>query len=423
MKLSTSILLAGVFLMLAPNTYAQTRTIRLMQYNLLNYGNSANPTSYKDPRLTGILQYVQPDIFGANEIRNDSTLCDHILTDILGQGWKRGYYSNTNNETQTNMLFWNSGLFGYRGQDIVCSNLRDIVAYRLYYKDTVTTAHDTTNLTVIVAHLKASGGSSDEADRAAETQEVVNYLNNINQPGNYIFMGDLNLYSSTEQAYQNLIANTNANGHMNDPINRPGDWHDNSNFADIHTQSPRTTTTGDGGVTGGLDDRFDIMLVSDPVMNDARGAQYVTGSYTVIGQDGQHFNMALTDLPTNTAAPANIIQALYEMSDHLPIRADFLFHPVVPANAIADPLFLANHISVINPFSDQIMIRLRGMPSSGTLHCTLYNISGQKILEQQVTADRSPIILTPVQDLPEGMYMLQVTDDIHLPVYCKLVRL
>src|SRR5690606_19006745 len=43
-------------------------TIRAMSYNLLNYGASNNTISYKNPRLKAILDHVQPDILGVNEL-------------------------------------------------------------------------------------------------------------------------------------------------------------------------------------------------------------------------------------------------------------------------------------------------------------------------------------------------------------------
>ncbi len=144
----------------------------------------------------------------------------------------------------------------------------------------------------MICHLKAGSGSNEEAERAAETETVADYFSGLG-PGNYVLAGDLNVYSSAEAGYQNLIVNPGLSGRLYDPINRPGAWNSNSSFAHIHTQSPRTIDVGDGGVEGGLDDRFDQILVSGPVMTDGAGVKYLPGSYAVVGQDGMHFNAAL----------------------------------------------------------------------------------------------------------------------------------
>jgi hypothetical protein len=53
-------------------------------------------------------------------------------------------------------------------------------------------------------------------------------------------MGDYNIDASVETSYQNLVAvGGGGSGRMFDPLNQPGTWHDNGNFAAIHTQSTR----------------------------------------------------------------------------------------------------------------------------------------------------------------------------------------
>ena len=50
---------------------------------------------------------------------------------------------------------------------------------------------------------------------------------------------------------------------MADPINTPGSWNNNEDFRGVHTQSTRTSSSGfGGGAGGGLDDRFDFIMVS-----------------------------------------------------------------------------------------------------------------------------------------------------------------
>lgn len=403
---------------------AQTDTVRVCQYNLLNYGNSANPVTFKNPRLRTIVNYVHPDIFGANEVRNDSNLRRILADSVLGPDWGYGAYINTNNEIQTNMLFWKKSRFALKSQVSICHNLRDIIAYRLYYKDTAAIpSTDTVFFTVIVAHLKASNTSQDAADRALETQDVVAYLN-ASGKGNYLFMGDLNLYTSAEVAYQNLVGNPNLNGRLYDPISRPGSWSGNTSFTDIHTQATRTTTLGDGGVTGGLDDRFDHIMVSGDVMNDASGMKYLDASYHTPGQDGLHLNKALIEAPVNTSAPSNVIQALYEMSDHLPVHASFVMNkryrhvgiPVVAGRAGAADVFAAN------PFSNEIRIFYPVNMQDQPLNISLHALTGAVLFQTRISTSGGYTILQPDVSLPAGMYLLKVRDASGQSRVLKLVK-
>ncbi|XZF15264.1 T9SS type A sorting domain-containing protein [Chitinophagaceae bacterium MMS25-I14] len=397
----------AAFLLLFTGLYAQQDTIRIMQYNLLNYGNSANPVAFKNPRLSTIVQFIHPDIFGANEIRNDSTLPGKLRDSVLGSNWDHAAYINTNNETQINMLFWNKARFGFRGQVSICQNLRDIIAYQLYYKDTFSQTHDTIAFTVIVAHLKASNTSPDAADRAAETALVRDYLDSLHHGGNYIFMGDLNLYKSSELAYQNLVSNPDMSARLYDPISRPGNWNGGAAFTDIHTQATRTAALSDGGVTGGLDDRFDHIMVSQYIMEDSAGMQYLAGSYHTAGQDGQHLNKALTDLPTNTAAPANVIQALYEMSDHLPVYASFAMKPFSRHTSVENIAVRALQIGVQNPVSHSLHLFVPAALNAREVYLQLYNTVGQRVMAQSVALSGAEMML-PLTDMPPGMYILQL---------------
>lgn len=386
---------------------AQKDTICIVQYNLLNYGDASRTTAYKNTRLSTILNAAKPDILGVNELRKDSTNAQKILDSVLGADWTRGKYINTRNEIQYNCLFWNKKKFGLRRQFSISSNLRDIIAYELYYLQTPSAVSDTVSFTVIVAHLKASNTPSDASARAAETQTVKNYLNNLGRGGNYIFMGDMNVYTSSEDCYQNLVANTNPNGRLYDPVNRPGNWSANGTFADVHTQSTRTSQLSDDGATGGLDDRFDQILVSGYIMGDSAGMKYLPGSYKAFGQDGQHYNKSIVAAPANSAVPQSVAQALYEMSDHLPITARFVISSYQRPNAVAHVLTQPEAIKVINPFYDKLILSLpepwKGQPFSYTLVGTdgrvINSGSGYSGYQEEII---------PVHTIAPGIYFLQL---------------
>ena len=96
------------------------------------------------------------------------------------------------------------------------------------------------------------------------------FENNLDLNTKFIVSGDFNIYSNnsiSEPAFDMLTTEGgNSQGQLFDPINRIGNWHNNSSFADVHTQSPRTTQFG-GGANGGMDDRFDWLFISGTMIS------------------------------------------------------------------------------------------------------------------------------------------------------------
>lgn len=127
---------------------------------------------------------------------------------------------------------------------------------------------------------------------------------------------------SQEAGFQNLLNYSTTSLRFYDPESQPGNWNNNYTFRNLHSQSTRDGATNNGCFSGGgLDDRFDHVLFSDDVVNGSAKMTYVSGSLTPVGNDGLHFNAAI-NAPTNNAVPANVLTALYEMSDHLPVYVD-----------------------------------------------------------------------------------------------------
>ncbi len=304
-------------------------TLTIMTYNLLQYGGTGHSSlapSVKNPNLKTIINQILPDIFGANEISNNSVYCDNILFNVLNQDgrdyYKRATYSNVTNSNLVNMLFYNSNKVELSNQYFINGGTRDMMLYKLYYKaPNQNPIVDTTFIYVCLIHLKAGNTSADIASRNTETQAVMNYLNNMNLPSNtnLIIMGDMNLYTSSEVAYQNMVNHSNSTIRFYDPVNRPGGWSNDVNFKDLHTQSTRVVSEADGGSGGGLDDRFDHILMNQNVILGNHKVKYVTNSYKAFGNDGNRFNGAINN--SNTIISPAVANALYSMSDHLPVVA------------------------------------------------------------------------------------------------------
>jgi hypothetical protein len=142
-------------------------------------------------------------------------------------------------------------------------------------------------------------------------------------PGsNFLVLGDFNIYDSDELAFQKLLDQSQP-GYVIDALNLVGEWHNNFSFRHFHTQSTRVRDLGDGGSTGGLDDRFDMILMSQEIINSG-GITFSPGSYSEYGNDGNHFNDSIND-PPNAVVNQQIADALYYASDHLPVMATLSF--------------------------------------------------------------------------------------------------
>ena len=298
-------------------------TIRMMHYNMLMFPDA---NMLKGHNMKPISRFVKPDIITCNEM-----IGTQAIDTMLAQGLDTSIYSSAPyiwDVSIGNGLFYNKHKIGYLKYNYISTSPRRTSIYYLYYKDQDFSAFpDTVFLTLYVVHLKSSQGSANEIQRATQTAAIRTYL--LNRPAvfNTFLNGDFNTYSSSEVCYQNLLAE--GVGQFFDPINRPGSWSNNSTFKDIHTQSPRTTSFDDG-VTGGLDDRFDFILSTEDVINGTHGLRILPETYKAFGNDGNHFNLSIISSPINTSAPDSVIQALHQLSDHLPVVVDV---EVDPANA------------------------------------------------------------------------------------------
>jgi len=286
-------------------------TLRVATYNLLNYPGSNS--AVRNPEFRKILAALNPDVLIVQEMQSSAGV-SQFLNQVLNFSTP-GLYSNAafqDGPDTDNALYYKSSRVTFLSQVVVSTALRDINGYVL--RPAGVTA-DSLDFRIYSTHLKASQGF--EAEREVEASLLRDHLNALG-PGHYIIGGDMNLYTSTEGAYQQFIGSQADNdGRTYDVLGRPGDWHNTSSFADIHTQSPRLTDIGDGGATGGLDDRFDFLLPTY-AFQTFPSWQYVPGSYAELGNDGAHFGQSVNN-GTNFAVPDSIADALHTCSDHLPV--------------------------------------------------------------------------------------------------------
>ncbi|MCJ7586737.1 MAG: fibronectin type III domain-containing protein [Candidatus Aminicenantes bacterium] len=309
-----ALFLVFVFLLLS----LPSEAVKLVTWNLLNFPGSTGVAREDDFRL--VINKIAPDILATQEMIGLAGV-NQFLTKVMNFSVPEKYAAAPffDGPDTNNALFYRKSTITYLGKTQIQTDLRDITEYRLKVKAGPGVG---TIFRVYSMHLKSGDSSTERNQRAEEAKKLRNRLNSLPTSTLALACGDLNLYKSSEIAYQ-YLTNHDApySARLNDPVQKPGDWHDGSQFALLHTQSASTTQKG-GRASGGLDDRFDFILISDPMLTSTQ-LGYVKGSYTAYGNDGKHFNKAVND-GTNYAVGKAQADALWESSDHLPVIVQLL---------------------------------------------------------------------------------------------------
>ena len=369
-------------------------TVRVMYYNLLNF---PDVTPSRCDTLRKILQHAKPDIFVVNELQSlyGANLILNQSLNVFGTT----HYQKANfiNGSDTdNMFYYNTNLFGFISQQQLATPLRDISEYVVYYKPSAGNG-DTIFLRFYSMHLKASTGQANEQQRQQEVAVLKNYLQQNNLNKNIIAGGDLNLYASTEPAYITLTAGGTP---LYDPLNSPGAWSGDAQFASLHTQSVRINSYL-GGAGGGMDDRFDHILVSGDVLTGLNKVKYVQNTYWAYGQDGNRFNAELI-IPQNNSLPDSVLKAMYNMSDHLPVFMKIYIDPLMSQVQKNNP-HQHNIILYPNPTNQKVLIQSLSKILPKEIYIT--NLVGSKVFPL-IEIDENERIKLDFSQLPSGIYYL-----------------
>lgn len=351
----------------------------MMYYTTSSPGNCNTSGSYldeKDKNLRTIIDYVLPDVFCVNEIGSNVTYINRVLNNVMNTNG-RHYYANcplTNYSggAIANMLYYDSRKLAFHSYFYVTTSVRDINAYKMYYNSNSLAQGDTAFITFIIAHLKA--GSSDANKNTRKTQ-VEQLTAKLEQMGidNYVFSGDFNLYSANESAYQHLLFNNNTAYRFFDPIDQYGNWHNELQFANIHTQSTHTYSENGCFATGGMDDRFDFILVSPSLFYGAKKVQILQETYHALGQDGLIFNKNLLSSINNTL-PKELIEAMYYFSDHLPVICNF---EIKTSTKIVENV-QSFYVNVENPVKNELNLNIFA-ENDQMFHFEIFTIEGKPI--------------------------------------------
>lgn len=381
----------------------------LYQSSLGNCNFSYNDPNDKEANLSKIVKHIDPDLILFQEIGSQANNIIDLRDDALNTEGVTKYKFTTfeSNSSLANHAFYNENKLGYVGHEAIDRGVNNqnivrlIDVYTFYYLDPeLANGADTTYLTTFVAHFKASQGSSNEAERAVAAEAIMNYVSNHTLT-NYILAGDLNVYTSNEPAYQELTNSGNTALNFIDPTGIDGDWNNNDagQMELVHTQSTHSSShpcfSG-----GGLDDRFDFILINQSLENNTDFLEYEPFSYKVVGNDGNRFNGNIVN-PNNASVPQDVAQAMYDLSDHLPVVVTLNAYPRSPSTVFAKQQLFS--VKILNPVTNG-ELRIQNN-NDRSLEAELFDVSGKRIRSFVIPTGRNTIKLETYYQ--PGIYFLR----------------
>jgi len=344
-----------------PNTVSKSDTIKVMAYNVLNYGDLCQgPTSLLDGYLKTIIQYANPDLLSCEKMiafpispTDPANLAVEITNNVLNADFPNKYAyatpSNTSGDSKMSVLFYNKQKFTFVSMQTIVSYISDFNLYKLYYNDpNLTITHDTTYLYVLVNHTQS--GSSSTARDQQETQEMQALRSKFAYLPNLINMGDFNLRSSYEAGYQAITTSADSTTKMSDPpfypdkvFAYPANWdNDPVDYSSYLTTSTRklTNVPNTCGTSGGASSWYDHIFISPWLVKGTNYISYIPKSYQTIGNDGKRVDEDINSpIPVvNTSAPSAVIDALFQFSNKYPVTIKLLIKTNRSGHSVADPI-------------------------------------------------------------------------------------
>lgn len=319
-------LLLFFFLGLSVFSFSQ-ETLNAMFYNLFKFPNSL--PNNREIILRDILDEYPPDLLMVCELVTESAANLILNTSFQNQADPFGRadfipdLTKPSDPVQT-MVFYNKRKLTLLDQQNLLTVYRDINQYSFQLN---VVESEPIYLEVFVAHLKSSTGTANQQIRLQMVQVVTAALEALTKPNTFVlFSGDFNFYKSSEPGYQEILSPTNAI-RLLDPLNAPGNWQNNPDFSYLHTQSTRVSNAGFGGGTnagagGGLDDRFDFIMMSENFQTSSIFS-YVNETYKAVGNNGNCLDKDVKDPTCIGEFSPTLRNDLYYMSDHLPVFMQF----------------------------------------------------------------------------------------------------
>jgi len=399
-------LIIVLFISLSFTAFSQ-ENVKIMTYNLLNYPDI--DSALRNPNFRKVIRNSNPDILVVQEMTSLAGM-NGFLSNVMnayGNVYSMGMFIDGTDTD--NGIFFRTSKFYFISNTRIRTSIRDINEFKVVHVN-----YPADTLRIFSVHLKSSSGVVNENQRAAEVDSLRKFTSTIPANSFYMVVGDFNIYGDYEPAYIKLKQITNGNGHFTDAITMSGVWNQ-FQYRQYHTQSPRTRGFG-GGSTGGMDDRFDMILMSPGIFNAGRIA-YVPGTMIPYGNDGNHFNDSINRRP-NTAVPDSVADAIHYASDHIPVIATFTFGNVIgiSGNNQSIPEKFKLEQNYPNPFNPATKINFiiplsRGVSAEGgrdvLTKLIVYDMLGSEIstlVNAQLQPGRYEAVWN-AGNLPSGVYL------------------
>ncbi|MEY2924045.1 MAG: hypothetical protein RLZZ337_585, partial [Bacteroidota bacterium] len=136
-----------------------------------------------------------------------------------------------------------------------------------------------------------------------------------------------------------------------------------------------------------------------------------------VGNDALHFNKDIISSPANNSVPSNVLNALYNMSDHLPVTLNLGITRSTASNAEID---VQQRILVSNPVESVLHWKAeRGF--SGVV--TLSDLQGKEMYSIDQNESVSNWQMIPMTNLISGTYILSFRSEDGQVVRKKVVKL
>jgi len=395
---------AGILLFVFIGITICQDTVKITTWNILEYTGS--DTTVRNPYFRTALNGINPDILVIQEVYTHQVV-NNFLTGVLNSSGIGTFAAGTfiSGPGSDNGVYYRPSKFQFIANIPISTPQRDINEFIVRH----IASGDT--LRLFTVHLASGTGASNELMRASEIDSLRKVTNLLPAGSNFIVLGDFNLTGANEQAYQKLIQPGGIDGRFYDALNMPGVW-DNPVYAPYHTQSTRVRSFG-GGATGGLDDRFDIIMFSNSVYNNG-AIRYVEQSVNAYGNDNNHYNDSINRTPNNAVGQI-IANALHNSSDHLPVSALFRFGGVVSVGNISGLASdFKSYQNYPNPFNPLTKIRFDiGKSTRSKVTLKIYDILGEEIetlLNKYLVPGRYEIIWK-AGNMPGGIYFYELRSD------------
>ncbi len=382
-------------------------TLNTLFYNIYRFPDA--PPVNREFILRDIMASYIPDLVMVCELISEDG-ADRILNTSLhlpGKQFERAIFVPIQSDTVDRlqqMVFYNTHKLKLLHQTIYLTAVRDINHYT-FALNTEDLKTDTIFLEVFVAHLKSSEGNANRNLRLQMVDTFVQALAQIPEDHFVLFGGDFNFYNAHQEPGYLRLVDTGNVIRMIDPLHLPGNWHDNDSFSLIHTQATRTSTAGFGigGASGGMDDRFDFIMISQNLIENS-DLSYVGASYRTWGNNGNCLNKRIDDEACPGPFDLQLRQQLHQMSDHAPVVLQLQTHKrwlglnTVPSSG-------AINFPMGNVVTSFLEISWPAIGKDGRIF--VYDLSGRQLYSYLVKAGKSYMRMD-VNRLPQGMYFIKL---------------